>query len=57
MSQDLLKDTAILLVMELACQIKRLRYVFIRHFSKGSLQYPVIFSFSDTIVLFDTSWK
>ena len=30
-------------------QVKWLRYVFVKHFSKGSLQYPVIFSFSDTL--------
>lgn len=30
-------------------QVKWLRYVFVKHFSKGSLQYPVMFSFSDTL--------
>lgn len=30
-------------------QVKWLRYVFIKPFSKGSLQHPVMFSFSDTL--------
>lgn len=35
--------------MDLACQVKLLRCVFIKHFSKGRLQYPVVFSFKSTL--------